>query len=65
MYLLLRCCKSTGSLNPFQWRYSIRIENLGEESVKLRGRHFNVFSKSTSMEHITGSGVVGKVRKSH
>lgn len=29
--------------------------------MKLRGRHFNVFSKSTSMEHITGSGVVGKV----
>ena len=28
----------------FQWRYCIRLENLGEEAVQLRERHWRIFS---------------------
>ncbi|XP_052800883.1 polymerase delta-interacting protein 2-like isoform X2 [Mya arenaria] len=41
------------------WRYCVRIENLGEEMVQLRSRHWEIFSGSTR-EVLSDRGVVGK-----
>ena len=46
----------------FQWRYCIRIENLGQEIVQLRERHWRIFSLSGTLETVRGRGVVGQVR---
>lgn len=45
----------------FQWRYCIRIENLGQEIVQLRERHWRIFSLSGTLETVRGRGVVGQV----
>ena len=44
-----------------QWRYCIRLENLGEETVQLRERHWRIFSLSGTLETVRGRGVVGQV----
>ena len=48
--------------SSFQWRYCIRIENLGQETVQLRERHWRIFSLSGTLETVRGRGVVGQVR---
>ena len=42
-----------------QWRYSIRLENLGEQAVTLRERNWRIFSLSGTLETVRGRGVVG------
>lgn len=44
-----------------QWRYCIRLENLGELSVQLRERHWRIFSLSGTLETVRGRGVIGQV----
>lgn len=44
-----------------QWRYCIRLENLGAEVVQLRERHWRIFSLSGTLETVRGRGVVGRV----
>ncbi|CAG0893624.1 unnamed protein product [Cyprideis torosa] len=44
----------------FQWRYCIRLENLGAMSVQLRERHWRIFSLSGTLETVRGRGVVGQ-----
>ncbi len=44
-----------------QWRYCIRLENLGNEVFQLRERHWRIFSLSGTLETVRGRGVVGKV----
>jgi len=44
-----------------QWRYCIRLENLGEETVQLRERHWRIFSLSGTLETVRGRGIIGKV----
>lgn len=46
---------------PMQWRYCIRLENLGELSVQLRERHWRIFSLSGTLETVRGRGVIGQV----
>ncbi|KTG03308.1 hypothetical protein cypCar_00016521 [Cyprinus carpio] len=43
-----------------RWRYCIRLENLGNEVVQLRERHWRIFSLSGTLETVRGRGVVGK-----
>lgn len=43
-----------------QWRYCIRLENLGELTVQLRERHWRIFSLSGTLETVRGRGVVGQ-----
>lgn len=43
-----------------QWRYCIRLENLGDLSVQLRERHWRIFSLSGTLETVRGRGVVGQ-----
>lgn len=45
----------------FKWRYSIRIENLSNQPVTLRERHWRIFSQTGSFEIVRGKGVVGQV----
>ena len=45
----------------FQWRYCIRLENLGDETVQLRERHWRIFSLSGTLETVRGRGIIGKV----
>ena len=44
-----------------QWRYCIRLENLGEDTVQLRERHWRIFSLSGTLETVRGRGIIGKV----
>ena len=44
----------------YQWRYCIRLENLGEETVQLRERHWRIFSLSGTLETVRGRGVIGQ-----
>lgn len=44
-----------------QWRYCIRLENMGSEVVQLRERHWRIFSLSGTLETVRGRGVVGRV----
>ncbi|KAG2459171.1 PDIP2 protein, partial [Polypterus senegalus] len=43
-----------------RWRYCIRLENLGNEVVQLRERHWRIFSLSGTLETVRGRGVVGR-----
>ncbi|KAL4223435.1 polymerase delta-interacting protein 2 [Mactra antiquata] len=51
------------SYNKYWWRYCIRIENLGDESVQLRDRNWRIFCNSNSVETLQGRGVIGKEPK--
>ncbi|XP_071944012.1 polymerase delta-interacting protein 2-like isoform X2 [Antedon mediterranea] len=44
----------------YWWRYCIRLENLGKETVQLRERHWRIFSLSGTLETVRGRGVVGQ-----
>ena len=44
----------------FQWRYCVRIENLGDITVQLRERHWQIYSIPGILESIRGRGVVGE-----
>eukprot|EP00058_Branchiostoma_floridae_P026777 XP_002612268.1 hypothetical protein BRAFLDRAFT_246688 [Branchiostoma floridae] len=46
--------------NVYWWRYCIRLENLGEETVQLRERHWRIFSLSGTLETVRGRGVIGR-----
>lgn len=40
------------SLLLLQWRYCIRIENVGELNTQLRERHWRIFSLSGTLETV-------------
>lgn len=44
----------------FMFAYKIRIENLGDYSVKLLKRHWSIFDSNGTMREVTGDGVVGQ-----
>lgn len=46
--------------NIYWWRYCIRLENLGEQTVQLRERNWRIFSLSGTLETVRGRGVVGQ-----
>lgn len=45
----------------YWWRYCIRIENLGEESIRIRERHWTIYSMSGCLESLSGTGIAGQV----
>lgn len=53
-------CRQTPRTQVHWWRYSIRLENLGEMSVQLRERHWRIFALSGTLETVRGRGVVGQ-----
>ncbi|KAG8322356.1 polymerase delta-interacting protein 2-like [Homalodisca vitripennis] len=44
----------------YWWRYRVCLENLGEDTVQLRERHWRIFSLSGVLETVRGRGVVGQ-----
>jgi ApaG protein len=42
------------------WAYSVRIENLGEETVQLVSRHWIITDGLNRVEEVQGPGVVGE-----
>ena len=42
-----------------QWRYSIRIENIGLKTVQLAERHFRIVSNSGVYEQVKAKGIHG------
>jgi ApaG protein len=40
--------------------YTVRIENLGQETVQLLSRHWEITDGNGHVEHVRGPGVVGK-----
>ncbi|XP_032802887.1 polymerase delta-interacting protein 2-like isoform X1 [Petromyzon marinus] len=46
--------------NVYWWRYSVRLENLGDGAIQLRERHWRIFSLSGTLETVRGRGVVGR-----
>ncbi|KAJ6216809.1 hypothetical protein RDWZM_007966 [Blomia tropicalis] len=53
-------CRLSQNNNVYWWRYCVRIENLGETSVQLRERHWQIYSIPGILESIRGRGVVGE-----
>ncbi|CAH1233806.1 POLDIP2 [Branchiostoma lanceolatum] len=53
-------CREAHNANVYWWRYCIRLENLGEETVQLRERHWRIFSLSGTLETVRGRGVIGR-----
>lgn len=52
--------KNTLPTPDYWWRYCIRIENLGQETVQLRERHWRIFSLAGTLETVRGRGVAGQ-----
>jgi ApaG protein len=44
----------------FAWAYRIRIENLGDETVQLRTRHWRITDAMGRVQEVRGPGVVGE-----
>ena len=44
----------------YWWRYNIRLENLSEEQVQLRERHWKIYSLTGRLETVKGKGVIGQ-----
>ncbi|KPF86842.1 hypothetical protein IP70_06265 [alpha proteobacterium AAP38] len=44
----------------YVWAYHVRIENLGQETVRLRTRHWKITDARGRLMEVRGPGVVGE-----
>lgn len=44
----------------YVWAYHVRIENLGDRTVQLRGRYWRITDSRGRMQEVRGPGVVGE-----
>ncbi len=44
----------------YVWAYQVRIENLGEETVRLRNRYWSITDAHGRTQEVRGPGVVGE-----
>lgn len=44
----------------FFWSYTVEIENLGEEPVRLRSRYWRITNSAGQTQEVRGAGVVGQ-----
>ncbi len=44
----------------FVWKYQVRIENNGNETVQLRHRHWRITDSRGKIQEVRGAGVVGE-----
>jgi ApaG protein len=51
---------SSPNENHYVWAYHVRIENLGDETVQLRNRHWRITDSLGRIEEVRGPGVVGE-----
>jgi len=50
---------ASSHLQEYWWRYSIRVENLGDKAARLQERHWRIISNG-SVKTVRGRGVTGK-----
>lgn len=50
----------SGLGNLYVWLYHVRIENRGEESVKLINRYWKIIDEKGTIQEVNGEGVVGE-----
>jgi ApaG protein len=46
--------------NHFVWAYHVTIENLGQETVQLRSRHWRITDARGELHEVRGPGVIGE-----
>ncbi len=46
--------------NHYVWAYQVRIENLGEETVQLINRYWQITDSMGRVQEVHGAGVVGE-----
>jgi ApaG protein len=46
--------------NRFVWAYTIEIRNLGDRTVQLRARHWQITDAGGRVQEVRGPGVVGE-----
>ena len=46
--------------NHFVWAYHVRIENLGDSTVRLRNRYWRITDSRGRVQEVRGPGVVGE-----
>ncbi len=44
----------------FVWAYQVKIENLGQETVTLRSRHWRITDARGELREVRGPGVIGE-----
>jgi ApaG protein len=52
--------QSSPDENHFVWAYQVRIENLGEETVQLVNRYWQITDSLGRVQEVRGAGVVGE-----
>ncbi|HYD30282.1 MAG TPA: Co2+/Mg2+ efflux protein ApaG [Azospirillaceae bacterium] len=52
--------QSSPAESHFVWAYTIRVENIGDETVQLRTRHWQITDALGRMQEVRGPGVVGE-----
>jgi ApaG protein len=52
--------QSAPAENHYVWAYHVRIENMGEETVRLRNRHWRITDSFGRLHEVRGPGVVGE-----
>jgi ApaG protein len=52
--------QSSPDENHFVWAYRVLIENLGEETVQLRSRHWRITDGIGRRQEVKGAGVIGE-----
>ena len=52
--------ESTPANDEFRWAYHVRIENHGQETVKLLSRYWQITDGMGRVQEVRGAGVVGE-----
>jgi ApaG protein len=52
--------QSSPAESHFVWSYHVRIENLGERTVQLLSRHWQITDAAGRTQEVRGPGVVGE-----
>ena len=52
--------QSSPAEHHFVWAYHVRIENQGDDEVRLRNRYWRITDSRGRIQEVRGAGVVGK-----
>ncbi len=52
--------QSSPSEDHYVWAYHVRIENMGDDTVRLRTRHWHITDENGRVHEVRGAGVVGE-----
>jgi ApaG protein len=52
--------QSTPNDYHFVWAYHVTIENMGQETVQLRSRHWRITDARGELHEVKGPGVIGE-----